>query len=69
LTIGNGVTSIGQWAFNGCNNIKNIYFDGTLEQWNTITKPTVLINTDIDYTIHCTDGDIAKDGTITYHNA
>ena len=38
VTIGVGVTSIGSWAFTNCGNLANIYYTGTEEQWNAITK-------------------------------
>lgn len=38
VTIGNGVTSIGIQAFSSCKYLANIYYKGTKEQWNAITK-------------------------------
>lgn len=38
VTIGNGVTSIGDIAFAYCTSLANIYYKGTEEQWNAITK-------------------------------
>ena len=40
VTIGNGVTSIGNGAFVNCSSLANIYYKGTEEQWNAITKGT-----------------------------
>lgn len=37
-TIPESVTSIGASAFYGCSSLANIYFRGTEEQWNAITK-------------------------------
>lgn len=38
VTIGNGVTSIGDLAFAFCTSLAHIYYKGTEEQWNAITK-------------------------------
>ena len=38
VTIGNGVTSIGDLAFAFCTSLAHIYYKGTKEQWNAITK-------------------------------
>ena len=40
ITIPPSVTSIGGFAFYLCNNLANIYYKGTEEQWNAITKGT-----------------------------
>lgn len=40
IIIGNGVTSIEKDAFYYCTNLANIYYKGTEEQWNAITKGT-----------------------------
>lgn len=67
ITIPNSLTSIGDYAFCGCSGMKSINYEGTVEQWNAITKgDSWNINTG-SYTIYCTDGAISKDGTITYY--
>lgn len=38
VTIPTSVTNIGV-SFNSCTGLKNIYYNGTQEQWNKITKP------------------------------
>ena len=38
ITIPDSVTSIGNSAFSGCSSLENIYYKGTEEQWNAITK-------------------------------
>ena len=38
ITIPDSVTSIGDSAFHGCSSLTNIYYTGTEEQWNAITK-------------------------------
>lgn len=57
---------IGASAFSYCDSLTSITFEGTVDQWNAIEKGTDLNVTTPDYTIYCTDGQIAKDGTVTY---
>ena len=38
ITIPNSVTSIGENAFSWCNNLTSIAYNGTKEQWNSISK-------------------------------
>ena len=38
ITIPNSVTSIGGYAFEGCRRLKSITFNGTIAQWNAISK-------------------------------
>lgn len=38
VTIGNGVTSIGDSAFRGCVGLKEMRFTGTISQWKTMSK-------------------------------
>ena len=66
ITIGNSVTSIGEYAFS-CDSLMEITFDGTVEQWNAIEKSSVWGGGQGSYLIYCTNGEIAKDGTITYY--
>ena len=40
LTLPRSVTEIGNSTFRGCSALKNIYYSGTLEQWNAITMGT-----------------------------
>ena len=44
-----------------------IYFDGTIEEWTAIGKGGQWNDYTGDYIIYCTDGEIAKDGTVTYY--
>ena len=60
VSIGNGVTAFYDGAFSGCMALTNITFRGTRAEWNAIEKAA---DWDADtgaYTVHCTDGDIAK---------
>ena len=36
VTIGNSVTSIGEHAFYGCDSLKDVYYQGTEEEWDKI---------------------------------
>lgn len=38
VTLPNTLTSIGAYFFYNCKNLANIYYKGTEEQWNSITK-------------------------------
>ena len=60
VTIGNSVTSIGSYAFYECTRLKNITFQGTMAQWNQISKGYYWNYYTGNYTVHCTDGDVAK---------
>ena len=37
ITISNSVTSIGYWPFEDCNNLENVYYKGTIEDWCKIS--------------------------------
>ena len=56
-TIGNSVKSISRYAFWDCASLKDIYFNGTKDQWNVIKKIDSGIK---NCTIHCTDGDLEE---------
>ena len=38
VIIGEGVTSIGEAAFSGCSSLSDLYYNGTLDEWNAVTK-------------------------------
>lgn len=59
VTIGSGVKNIGAYVFNGCTNLNSITFNGTITQWNAITKSIMWkYNAPITY-VQCTDGQVA----------
>ena len=60
VTIGNGVTSIRSEAFRDCSGLTSVTFTGTKAQWNAISKGSSWNSNTGSYTVHCTDGDIAK---------
>lgn len=59
----NSTTSIGDYAFHRASNLKDITYQGTREQWNTINKTSSWDDSTGNYTIHCTDGDLCKTHT------
>jgi len=67
ITLPDSVTSIGEYALNYCNALTSITFEGTVEQWNAIVKGSNWNYYTGEYTIYCSDGEIAKNGTITYN--
>jgi len=60
VTIPDSVTSIGNSAFYNCSGLASITFTGTKAQWKAISKANSWNFNTGNYTIHCTDGDIAK---------
>ncbi|MBR1746838.1 MAG: leucine-rich repeat protein, partial [Clostridia bacterium] len=60
ITIPASVTSIWGFAFYECTGLTSIMFEGTKAQWNAIGKGSGWNSWTGSYTVHCTDGDIAK---------
>ena len=67
IELPDSVSVIGGYAFSNCSRLTRITFKGTIEQWNAIEFGSQWNNFTGDYTIYCTDGTIAKDGTVTYN--
>ncbi len=58
ITIPNSVTSIGIYAFAGCTSLNSITFEGTTEEWNSITKE-ISWNSGAPATyVQCSDGQV-----------
>lgn len=55
-TIGYGVTSIGDYAFRNCTELTNVVFNGTIEQWNAISKGSKWNENAGFKTVQCIDG-------------
>ena len=60
VTIPSSVTNIGDDAFKNCTQLTTIVFAGTVEQWDGIEKKATWNANTGDYTIQCSDGNIAK---------
>lgn len=68
ISIPRSVNYIGRQIFYASSNIEALYYDGTVEDWNKIEKEADWNkNTESVFTIICTDGTIAMDGTVTYN--
>ena len=67
IVITPSITYIGSCAFQSCSSLTSITFEGTIAQWNAVIKDSNWNHGTGDYTIYCTDGTIAKDGTVTYN--
>ena len=62
VTIPASVTNIGQIAFAGCVNLRDVYYSGTMAQWNAISVATN--NAPLSSaTIHYNGGDLLYSGT------
>lgn len=60
ITVPASVKEFGNQAFYNCSSLASITFLGTKEQWNSINKLNEWDRGTGEYTVHCTDGDIAK---------
>ena len=61
ITIPDTVTSIGGFAFYRCSALSEISFNGTMEQWNAVSKDPYWDSDTGDYTVYCTNGETAKE--------
>ena len=67
IYIPNTVKYIGNAIFYMSANIEKLFYDGTIDEWNSITKVDDWnAKTDSVFSIICSDGTIAMDGTVTY---
>lgn len=60
ITIPKSVIDIRYSAFDNCSSLKDVYYNGTIKQWNNISIATENNTNEylINATIHCTDGTI-----------
>ena len=59
VIIPDSVTTTGNLAFNNCGALTNITFEGTVAQWNAITKDGNLIDGSTPATyVQCSDGQV-----------
>ena len=56
ITIPNSVISIGYYVFYGCTSLTTINFEGTVEQWNAISKERYWFSRDPATEVVCSDG-------------
>ena len=61
--------NIGMYIFYDCPELSRIQYHGTVAKWQAINKDPHWIESFYDYTVVCTDGEIAKDGTVTMYAA
>lgn len=59
ISLGKNIT-IGQQTFYKCTSLKDIIFEGTMAEWEAVTKGENWDQDTGDYTVHCIDGDIVK---------
>ena len=65
VSIPSTVTEIGWCAFYSCSNLTSIYYDGSINKWNkNITKQNFWDDGTGEYVVYCSNGKIAKDGTV-----
>lgn len=60
ITIPDNVTYIGHYAFTNCSSLTKIIYNGTIAQWNAISKGSDWISWTAEYTVYCSDGEIKK---------
>lgn len=58
MTIGEELESISWKSFGNCTNLTTLTYQGTIEQWNSISKNTSWINDSVITKIICSDGEI-----------
>lgn len=59
VVIGSGVTSIGGWAFYNCSALTNLAFEGTVAEWEAISKGSNWKNGVPATEVVCSDGTVA----------
>lgn len=54
------VTTVAANTFSGCSKLTKIEFNGTIAQWNDISKISGWNSNTGNYTVYCTDGTLSK---------
>ena len=67
VTIPNSVTIISGLMFDYCPSLKSVNFEGTIEEWNAISNKSSWNSSTGSFTVYCTDGEITKEGIVTYY--
>lgn len=62
ITLPNTLTTISYGAFANCKNLTNITYQGTKAQWKAITFDNSCFINAGNFTVHCIDGDLNKNG-------
>ncbi|MBQ8447863.1 MAG: leucine-rich repeat domain-containing protein [Clostridia bacterium] len=66
INLPKSLVEINGYVFNGCENLAVINYGGTAAEWQSITKYSGWNDGTGTYTVYCTDGTVAKNGTVTY---
>lgn len=66
INIPNSIDFIYPYVLENSPNLTTINYEGTIKEWQLIYKYSNWDTDSADYTIYCTDGQIAKNGTVTY---
>ncbi len=61
ITLPDSMSSIGDETFGGCSGLTSITFNGTKAEWKNMKKGYSWNAQTGNYTVHCSDGDIAKE--------
>ncbi len=67
VTIPRTVQLIRPLAFGHCSRLTTINYQGTVAQWNAVSKTAGWDEGTTDYTVCCTDGTIDFNGNVTYY--
>ena len=67
ITVPVSVTYMGGFTIETCPKFESVYYAGTIEQWKNVDSTQIGGFSTIYYTVYCIDGEIAKDGTVTYY--
>lgn len=63
VTIPNNVTYIGSQAFDSCDILEDVYYNGTMAEWENVEKESDWVYYSNVSVVHCTDGDVKAETT------